>query len=194
MDDSVIRAMAKWPNVPAVYGWLGLDRRGRWRLRGEAITHSGALAFIGRNYGCDEAGAWYLQNGPQRVFVSLEYTPWVFFSQPGGSLSTHTGRSVDRVLAAWIDEEGALLLSTEHGPGLFCDRDLADALELFKTPDGKLLSETDLEQALAASSAGASGCVGIAWRSDVIPVGHMRRSDVPSRLGFKANPVEPASS
>ena len=46
MDDSVIRAMTRWPNVPAVYGWLGLDRRGCWRLRGERITHGGAIEFI----------------------------------------------------------------------------------------------------------------------------------------------------
>ena len=27
MDDIVKQAMAKWPDVPSVYGWLGLDRR-----------------------------------------------------------------------------------------------------------------------------------------------------------------------
>ena len=27
MDDAVLRSMAKWPNVPDVYGWLSLDRR-----------------------------------------------------------------------------------------------------------------------------------------------------------------------
>jgi len=27
MDDIVIRGMLKWPDVPAVYGWLSLDRR-----------------------------------------------------------------------------------------------------------------------------------------------------------------------
>ena len=28
MDEIVIRAMQKWPNVPNVFGWLKLDRRG----------------------------------------------------------------------------------------------------------------------------------------------------------------------
>ncbi|TMH99667.1 MAG: DUF2946 family protein, partial [Betaproteobacteria bacterium] len=28
MDELVARSLAKWPNVPAVYGWLALDRRG----------------------------------------------------------------------------------------------------------------------------------------------------------------------
>ena len=39
MDPIVARAMARWPNVPAVYGWLALDRRGNWLIKGERITH-----------------------------------------------------------------------------------------------------------------------------------------------------------
>src|ERR1051326_6893112 len=31
MDEIVARSLAKWPNVPAVYGWLALDRRGKRR-------------------------------------------------------------------------------------------------------------------------------------------------------------------
>ncbi|MEG1326098.1 MAG: DUF2946 family protein, partial [Janthinobacterium sp.] len=33
MDDLVKQALAKWPNVPHCYGWLGLDARGHWRMR-----------------------------------------------------------------------------------------------------------------------------------------------------------------
>src|SRR5258708_3980656 len=32
MDELVARSLAKWPNVPAVYGWLALDRRGEHRI------------------------------------------------------------------------------------------------------------------------------------------------------------------
>ncbi|HMN64893.1 MAG TPA: DUF2946 family protein, partial [Burkholderiaceae bacterium] len=32
MDEQVLHAMARWPDVPAVWGWLRLDRRGRWLL------------------------------------------------------------------------------------------------------------------------------------------------------------------
>ncbi len=35
MEDWVYRALEKWPNVPHLYGWLRLDRRGRWLIRGE---------------------------------------------------------------------------------------------------------------------------------------------------------------
>ena len=32
MDDIVKQALAKWPNVPHCYGWLGLDARGNWYM------------------------------------------------------------------------------------------------------------------------------------------------------------------
>ena len=37
MDAAVIAALAKWPNVPAVFGWLRLDRRGNWLIREQQI-------------------------------------------------------------------------------------------------------------------------------------------------------------
>ena len=59
MDEAVRRAINKWPNVPAVYGWLALDRRGRWLLRGEPIANPVITAFIARNYERDTLGQWY---------------------------------------------------------------------------------------------------------------------------------------
>ena len=64
MDDSVLRGLAKWPDVPAVYGWLSLDRRGHWRIKGEHIGNPTVSAFIGRNYEYDSQGRWFFQNGP----------------------------------------------------------------------------------------------------------------------------------
>ena len=119
-----LSAIAKWPNVPACYDWLSLDRRGNWRLQGERVTHSGLINFINRQYGVDEAGCWFVQNGPQRVFVSLAYTPWVFRREGEGFIS-HTGEAAGRVKAVYLDEEGNLLLDTELGIGLLDDRDLA---------------------------------------------------------------------
>jgi len=42
MDEVVVRSIAKWPGVPAVYGWLELDRRGGWRIKGERIGNGAA--------------------------------------------------------------------------------------------------------------------------------------------------------
>ena len=43
MDDIVKQAMAKWPNVPHAYGWLGLDARGNWYLRDAEVQALGAV-------------------------------------------------------------------------------------------------------------------------------------------------------
>ena len=43
MDDIVKQALAKWPNVPDCYGWLGLDARGHWYLRDDATQAAGAF-------------------------------------------------------------------------------------------------------------------------------------------------------
>ena len=85
-DDEVIRAMAKWPDVPQCFGWLSLDVRGRWRIQGELIAHTRAQAFLSRHYRADEQGRWYVQNGPQQVFVALDYTPWIYRWQPQAEL------------------------------------------------------------------------------------------------------------
>lgn len=124
MDAAVLRALAKWPDVPDVYGWLSLDRRGEWRIRGERIGNAALRSFIGRNYASDARGCWYFQNGPQKVYVSLEYTPLVARLE-GGALRDHCGRSLGEPAAGWLDEEGSLLLAGDGGVALLDDRDLA---------------------------------------------------------------------
>ncbi|RZI94255.1 MAG: DUF2946 family protein, partial [Rubrivivax sp.] len=105
MDDIVKAAMAKWPNVPNCFGWLGLDARGQWYMRddrvqaagtfqqarGSLLRHEKLVDFIHRNYAADERGQWYFQNGPQRVYVELEITPWIWRLQPDGGVLGHTG-------------------------------------------------------------------------------------------------------
>ena len=122
MDPVVARAMAKWPNVPAVYGWLALDRRGNWLIKGERITNAALREFIARNYEADDAGRWYFQNGPQRVYVHLAYTPLVVHYE-GEALVDHCGRPF-AARAAYLDDEGSVLMAGERGIALLDDRDL----------------------------------------------------------------------
>ena len=91
MDEAVLRGMAKWPDVPDVYGWLSLDRRGNFLLRNEKIGNRALREFICRNYQSDARGRWYFQNGPQRVFAALAYTPLVLHFE-GEALFDHCGR------------------------------------------------------------------------------------------------------
>jgi hypothetical protein len=88
---------------------------GRWRLRGEAVTHAGLNDFLNRQYAHDQDGNYFVQNGPQRVFVELEYTPWVLRLTAEDRLETHVGEVVDEIRGAGIDDEGNLLIEIPTG-------------------------------------------------------------------------------
>lgn len=142
MDDIVKQALAKWPNVPHCYGWLGLDARGRWFLRDDAtqaagpfpqskgalLEHDKLIAFIARNYEADLEGQWFFQNGPQRVYVELEATPWIWRVQPDLTLRSHTGQAAEAA-DALVDAQGRLYLATAWGVGLVHSMDVALAAE-----------------------------------------------------------------
>ena len=122
MDPIVLRSMAKWPDVPDVFGWLSLDRRGNWLLKAERIVNQALREFIGRNYQPDAQGRWFFQNGPQRVFVKLAYTPLVVRHE-GKALIDQCGRGFIPN-DAFVDEEGSVLLLGKPGIALLDDRDL----------------------------------------------------------------------
>ncbi len=143
MDAIVEAALRKWPKVPHCYGWLALDARGDWYMRderiqaagpfptvkGSQIRHEKLLGFIHRNYTLDERGAAFFQNGPQRVYVELEATPWIWRVQAlqGQTLVTsHTGLPA-HVQSSWLDAEGRLYLLTDLGIGLVHSLDMLDA-------------------------------------------------------------------
>jgi len=149
MDESTRQSLDKWPNVPHVYGWLALDARGHWLLRNpasgafERIANAALRAYISRNYDADPSGAWYFQNGPQRVYVRLERTPLVFRLQPGG-LVDHCGRAAGTLRGAWLEEGGALLLEGERGVGVLDDRDLGAVCGCIVDDHGAPLEEGPL--------------------------------------------------
>ena len=151
MDAIVAAALKKWPNVPNCYGWLALDARGDWymrderiqaagpfpRIKGSRIEHEKLRGFIERNYACDERGAWFFQNGPQRVYVELEAAPWVWRldaspgSSPAGAapdVTSHTGQAAIAI-EAFVDEKGRLFLSTDLGLGIVHTLDMERAAE-----------------------------------------------------------------
>ncbi|WP_459617240.1 DUF2946 family protein [Bordetella sp. 2513F-2] len=200
MDPSVIEAMARWPDVPAVHGWLSLDPRGRWRLHpggdalagspGEPITNTQILTFIGRNYAGDDEGRWYFQNGPQRVYVRLDAAPFVLrLDEQARGLQTHTGLPVRQVRDWWLDDAGRLYARTDHGPGLVEDRDLAALLDRLHLAGGGALADLLAQPA----QAGPSGRMALG-PYPAAPVYRMRPEEAPARLGYAAGrPVESAS-
>src|SRR6266513_2453769 len=117
MDEIVARSLAKWPNVPAVFGWLDLDRRGNFLIKGEKIGNLALREFIGRNYEADAEGRWFFQNGPQRVYVRLAYTPLVVHFEDD-ALVDQCGRPFGAARDAFVDEEGSVLVRSERGIAL----------------------------------------------------------------------------
>lgn len=196
MDEIVLRGMAKWPNIPSVYGWLALDRRGNWLIKGERIQNQLVAAFIGRNYGRDARGCWYLQNGPQRVFVDLHGAPFVLrIVSPEGAplaIETHNGRLVAAVTGAWLDENGALLLATEHGPGTVHDRDLERLLPAFTDAGGNPLSEEALDELMDLAQGGKTVPLWLKFREYRVKVEPIAAREAPGRFGFVARPEPPA--
>lgn len=140
MDTTVKQAMTKWPNVPHCYGWLALDARGAWRMRdeeaqlhqllGEKITHATLIDFIQRNYQSDACGGWYFQNGPQRVYVNLETTPYIARMDPMLGVVLHDGERLVQIDAVWMTEQGQLIVQRERKVAMFDDRDMVDYLPL----------------------------------------------------------------
>jgi hypothetical protein len=167
-DEAVVRAMEKWPDVPECFGWLSLTRRGAWHIKGDLIEHARAVEFLGRHYRGDDQGRWFVQNGPQRVFIALDYTPWVFRFDAHSGFSSHTGIPCNDISDAFEDDEGNVLLTCGLGVGLVDDRDLAalsDHLEY-----------------------DAEGRGGLHWNNGVLPLRSITRELVARTFGFVADP------
>lgn len=174
MDDIVKAAMAKWPNVPDCYGWLGLDARGRWWMRdaaaqaagpfagplastaskGAELKHDKLIGFIQRNYAADERGCWYFQNGPQRVYVELELAPWVWRVTAAGQIVSHSGLAA-QYRSSWVDEVGCLYLETDLGLGVVHTQDMHSAADCVSqgewVPQDGLASELRLRHGVVLS-------------------------------------------
>ena len=147
MDAIVAAALKKWPNVPHCYAWLALDARGDWymrddriqaagpfpRVKGSRIDHEKLREFIARNYAADASGAWFFQNGPQRVYVELEAAPWIWRLQhdPTSSVvvTSHTGRAA-LPGETFVDEAGRLFLASDLGFGIVHTLDMNVASDL----------------------------------------------------------------
>jgi hypothetical protein len=185
MEDWVLKAMQRWPNVPALFGWLGLDRRGRWLIQGQTISHPRIVETMNRNYGVDEHGRWYFQNGPQRGYIELEYAPYVLYRE-GDGFRTHTGLRVERPTQAILDEVGTLSLSTEHGLGEVYGGDLDWVLERLSIGD-QSIDEEDIAALLEKPSHTETEAV-LALGRARLPVVRIDAADLPDVFGFTRSP------
>lgn len=196
MDDIVKQAMAKWPNVPYCYGWLALDARGAWRMRDEASQHAGTpgdkltnaalVGFIARNYLSDERGCWYFQNGPQRVYINLETTPFIARTDPAQGFVLHTGQPLAAPAEAWLTDTGGIVLRAGQTVAQVDDRDAAQLLLAFEL-DGRPAADEDVMAWLD----GGTGDLALRWQDRRIAVGRLLADEMPERFGFVRRPDLP---
>ncbi|GIL06634.1 DUF2946 family protein [Betaproteobacteria bacterium PRO7] len=189
MDDSVLAAIAKWPNVPAVFGWLLLTARGEWRIKGEPIANEAIRDFIGRNYAADERGRWFFQNGPQRVYVALEATPWIYRIDADGAVRSHTGAQPRVLLAAGLLDDGRFVLQTDLGAGLVDDRDGAAFVRAVTDARGVPLDDHAIERWLSGdvSAFASPGLLRLA--GPLRPFERLRAAALEQRFGFVRAPA-----
>ena len=184
-----MRALARWPNVPAVYGWLSLNARGQWLIKGETIGNPLAVGFINRNYLSDESGRWYFQNGPQRVFVQLYATPWIYrLGLEGAHVHTHTEQAVREIVACYMDDAGAVLLESSEGIGYVDDRDLELLSRDFYGRLGERLSHEVLAQRIDALMSGQSAELSVRFGEQQLPISYLAKASLAKRFAFVVNP------
>lgn len=200
MDEQVLAAMQKWPNVPAAYGWLSLNARGLWRFHhdgdfsanpeGESIENSQLNNFFNRNYCVDDKGAWYIQNGPQKVFVNLPHAPFIlFYDDAQQCLSTHHGHTINSINHWYFSEDGRLFAKSNVGPAMLIGRDLPLFLdhalviaENEQTASPRALTENDLLDL----STGKHLTLTLGKLS--APCGFLKNNEAEEILGFVSQP------
>jgi hypothetical protein len=193
MDDIVKQAMAKWPNVPHCYGWLALDARGIWRMRdetaqraeapGDKLTNAALVGFINRNYQHDERGCWYFQNGPQRVYVNLEATPFIARTDPAQGFALHTGEPLPALDQVFMLDSGGIVLRAGEQLAQLDDRDVAQLLQSMEL-DGKPVGDEEL---MAWLEKGA-GQLTLRWQDRVIGIERLNAEEAPQRFNFVRRP------
>ena len=199
MDDIVKQALAKWPNVPHCYGWLALDARGVWRMRDEAAQRSGVpgdkltnpalVGFINRNYLADERGCWYFQNGPQRVYVNLEATPFIARTDPAQGFLLHTGQPLGAPEQVFMTASGGIVLRAGQQLAQLDDRDAAQLLQAMEL-DGSPVADDELMAWLDGGSGRADqpGQLALRWQGRQIAVERLAADEAPRRFGYVQRP------
>ena len=203
MDDQVLQSLMKWPNVPDCYGWLALDRRGQWRMRdeftqvnnlpGQVIQHVALKEFITRNYACDEIGRYFFQNGPQRVFITLDATPWItriLPSDKGLNFITQCHQSMDPT-GALSDENGNIYIVGNLDQLTYSSNSKNSQFTESNTKTIALLHDHDLDQFSGLAKLHEEACSfggSWVWQNRQLPLDPIHSNELASHFNYIAKP------
>ncbi|WP_370623657.1 DUF2946 family protein [Polynucleobacter sp. AP-Reno-20A-A9] len=193
----------KWPNVPDCYGWLALDRRGQWRMRdeftqenhlpGQVIKHVALNEFIARNYACDELGKYFFQNGPQRVFITLDATPWIVRIIPsdiGPNLTNQCHQTMEPA-AALSDEKGNIYIVGNVIQSVYDSSNTSDQFIKRESQTIALLHDHDLDHFSELAKLREEACSfggSWTWQDEQLPLDPIHSEELASRFRYIAQP------
>lgn len=162
------------------------------QLAGSVIQHVALNEFISRNYACDSLGRYFFQNGPQRVFITLDATPFIariFPSPSGPQLLTQCGTEI-KPHGALSDEKGNIYIT-----GLITQSlsDQIDSTAFTKTesPSVALLHDHDLDLFSEQSKVQEDACSfrgSWLWDSKELPIEPVHSIELSKRFHFIKSP------
>lgn len=162
------------------------------QLAGTIIQHTALNDFISRNYACDSLGRYFFQNGAQRVFITLDATPWIarmIPSESGIQLLNQCGEKIEPQ-SALIDEKGNVYitgsitqsLSDQVDKTIFT-RTVLTSVALLHDHDLDIFSEQSTVQEDACSFRGSW-----LWSGRKIPIEPIHSIELSERFHFVKAP------
>jgi len=163
------------------------------KLPGNVIQHRALNDFISRNYACDTLGRYFFQNGPQRVFITLDASPWIVRISPsdtGMKLLTQCDTLI-KPQAGLSDEVGNIYITGHLHQTIYESSDeeqftQKDSLTVALLLDHDLGLFTDLAKIhQEACSFGGSWN----WNGQTLPLEPIYSQELSERFHFIKNPI-----
>jgi hypothetical protein len=164
-------------------------------LPGTVIVHQALNEFISRNYACDTEGRYFFQNGPQRVFITLDATPWIVRIIPDDQqtkLLTQCQSPIEPS-AALSDENGNIYIVGEISQVIYENSNQAtqttfstqakESIALLHDHDLDLFSELAILKEEACSFGGSWN-----WHGKQLPLDPIHSSELAGRFDYIAKP------
>ncbi|MGH6622971.1 MAG: DUF2946 family protein, partial [Burkholderiaceae bacterium] len=143
----------------------------------------------------DGCGNWFFQNGPQRVYVSLDLAPFIYRLDEFGRLVAHSDAQPRELRQVFADEDGRLYFETELGPGALDDRDTLAFSARIVDQRGARLGDDLLEAWSAGTAEGYLTTTGLHIRSEELcRIERLDARRIGHVLGFLREPQSPRKS
>lgn len=161
-------------------------------LPGKVIDHVALNECICRNYAHDQAGRYFFQNGPQRVFIALAATPWIARMIPGEQhpqLLTQC-QSAMTPTSALSDEQGNIYIVGTVEQTVFESAD-QQQFSIKVMPSVALLHDHDLDQFSELAKLREEACSfggSWLWHGQQLPLDPIHSDELSQRFGFIKNP------